>query len=53
LALLCQLSHPNVLRVWGACTDSPGALILVMEYAQVFVAKSFQQRQHFALSLDF
>jgi hypothetical protein len=36
LALLCQLSHPNVLRVWGACTDSPGALILVMEYAQVF-----------------
>ncbi len=36
LALLCQLSHPNVLRVWGACTDSPGSLILVMEYAQVF-----------------
>jgi hypothetical protein len=41
LALLCQLSHPNVLRVWGACTDSPGALILVMEYAQVFAARSF------------
>ena len=36
LALLCQLSHPNVIRVWGACTDSPGILILVLEYAQVF-----------------
>jgi hypothetical protein len=41
LALLCQLSHPNVLSVWGACTDSPGALILVMEYAKVFVVRSF------------
>jgi hypothetical protein len=36
LVILCQLSHPNVLRVWGACTDSPGVLILVMEFAQVF-----------------
>jgi hypothetical protein len=35
LALLCQFTHPNVLRIWGACTDSPGVLILVMEYAQV------------------
>ena len=41
LALRCQLSHPNVLGVWGACTDSPGTLILVMEYAKVFVARSF------------
>ncbi len=41
LALLCQLSHPNVLRVWGACTDSPGSLILVMEYAQVIAVIVF------------
>jgi hypothetical protein len=40
LALRCQLSHPNVVGVWGACTDSPGTLILVMEYAKVFVARS-------------
>ena len=41
LALRCQLSHPNVIGVWGACPDSPGTLILVMEYAKVFVARSF------------
>jgi hypothetical protein len=41
LGLLCQLSHPNILSGWGACTDSPGALILVMEYAKVFVVRCF------------
>ncbi len=37
VGILCQLSHPHVLRVWGACTDVAGSLILVMEYAQVFM----------------
>jgi hypothetical protein len=35
LVVVCKFHHPNICRVWGACTDSPGVLVLVMEYAQV------------------
>jgi hypothetical protein len=35
MGILCQLSHPNILRVYGSCTDVPGQLMLVMELAQV------------------
>ena len=35
IGLLGQLYHPHVLRVWGACTDQPGCLIMVTEYAEV------------------
>jgi hypothetical protein len=35
IGLLGQLFHPHVLRVWGACTDQPGSLIMVTEYAEV------------------
>jgi hypothetical protein len=35
MGILCQLSHPNILRVYGSCTDMPGQLMMVMELAQV------------------
>ncbi len=41
VGILCQLSHPHVLRVWGACADVAGSLILVMEYAQVCMDSIF------------
>jgi hypothetical protein len=38
LVIVCQLSHPNIMRVYGACTEQASSLILVCEYAQVLLS---------------
>jgi hypothetical protein len=44
IGLLGQLFHPHVLRVWGACTDQPGRLIMITEYAQVVLSILYMKK---------
>jgi serine/threonine protein kinase len=31
--LLASLAHPNIIRLYGTCTDDKGDLCMVLEYA--------------------
>jgi len=46
LDILCRLSHPNLLHVYGAITDDPATLQLVMAFAPDGSLRDFLDQNH-------